>query len=112
MPTGPSPYLNEMPWPHHSQPATEPVLDVLPASIERRLAEANRKAPPPPPSKEYEGSLKSVSERKGYGFIACEEVHRLYGRDVYLPCDVMPEGVKVLDRLRFTIVLGEKGHPQ
>jgi len=86
----------------------------LPPLLEKRLAERQKGHAqiPPPPQKEYEGSLKSLSERHGYGFIACEEVHRIYGRDVYLPKDVVPENTKVLDRLRFMLTLSAKGHPQ
>lgn len=85
----------------------------LPHVLEKRLLERKgQTAPPQPPTKEFEGSVKSLSGKHGYGFIACEEIHRLYGRDVYLPRDLVPEGTKVLDRLRFTVVLSAKGHPQ
>jgi len=63
-------------------------------------------------NKEYEGSLKSLSERHGYGFIACEETHRIFGRDVYLGKELVPEDLKVLDRLKFKVALSAKGHPQ
>eukprot|EP00913_Durusdinium_trenchii_P007636 g7173.t1 len=38
----------------------------------------------PPPDQDFTGTIKSLSERHGYGFVACEEVHRIYGRDTYL----------------------------
>lgn len=95
---------------------------VLPAFLEKRFAErrggeAAAAGPPahvyqPPPEKEYEGSLKSISGKHGYGFVVCDETHRIYGRDVYLPKDAVPEDVKALDRLRFNLVLSAKGHPQ
>lgn len=86
----------------------------LPLSIEKRLneKEAQAKKPSPPPDKEFEGSVKSLSVKHGYGFIVCEEVHRIYGRDVCLPKDVVPDGTDVLDRLRFSLTLSDKGHPQ
>merc|ERR1712194_301428 len=105
-------------WPVAATTDDDSIPKVLPAAMEKRLAETAgqsppRPVPPPPvPGKEFEGSLKSLSDRKGYGFIACEEVHRIYGRDAYLPAESMPDGAKVLDRLRFTIGLSPKGHPQ
>lgn len=85
--------------------------------LEKRLQESGSRKPaalppPPPPDKEYEGSLKSLSSRNGYGFIVCQEAHRVYGRDVYLPEENVPEGAEVRDRLKFTIALSTKGHPQ
>jgi hypothetical protein len=50
--------------------------------------------------------------KHGYGFIACEEVYKMYGRDIYLPRDLVPDDIKVLDRLTFTVQLSEKGHLQ
>ncbi len=32
----------------------------------------------------YQGSLKTFSARRGYGFIACDQMHRLTGHDVYV----------------------------
>lgn len=67
-------------------------------------------AGPGPP--EYEGSLKSISERNGYGFIVCAATYKLYGRDVYIDRELLPEAAKVTSRLRFTVtttVKGEKG---
>jgi len=95
---------------------------VLPAFLEKRFAERRGASNQqqynpetfvqPPPEKEYEGSLKSISAKHGYGFIVCDETNRIYGRDVYLPKDAVPEGVKALDRLRFSLALSAKGHPQ
>merc|ERR1719341_2152853 len=41
---------------------------------------------------EYEGSLKSVSARNGYGFIVCAATSQLFGRDVYIDKETLPEG--------------------
>jgi hypothetical protein len=84
----------------------------LPSSLEKRLQQEAKPVMPPPPDKEFEGSLKSLSDRHGYGFIVCEEVHRIYGRDVYLPKELVPDTVKVLDRIRFHLTLSAKGYPQ
>jgi len=63
-------------------------------------------------SKEYEGSLKSLSGRNGYGFIVCSEAHAKYGRDVYIDKDTLPDNSKVAARLKFTVELNAKGHPK
>lgn len=91
----------------------EPPIKALPASLEKRLSqlEASRAAPPPP-DREFEGSVKSLSERNSYGFISSEDVHALYHRDTYLPKELMPEGTQVSDRVIFKIGLSKKGHPQ
>merc|ERR1711953_97259 len=96
------------------RPSMVPSEAYLAKAFEKREAEkkANDIPVPPQPTREYEGSLKSLSQRHGYGFIACEEVRRVYGRDVYLPQDIVPAGAKVLDRLAFKIILSAKGHPQ
>lgn len=61
---------------------------------------------------EYEGSLKSISEKNGYGFIVCGETYRLYNRDVYIDKEILPEGAKPADRLKFTVALNAKNHPK
>lgn len=97
--------------------ATSEHGNVLPKAMEQRIATQNERKepslpPPAPPEHEMEGSLKSLSGRHGYGFIACEEVHRIYGRDVYLPRELVTEDFKVLDRIKFKVKLSDKGHPQ
>eukprot|EP00929_Paragymnodinium_shiwhaense_P112876 TRINITY_DN81139_c0_g1_i1.p1 TRINITY_DN81139_c0_g1~~TRINITY_DN81139_c0_g1_i1.p1 ORF type:complete len:234 (-),score=38.06 TRINITY_DN81139_c0_g1_i1:273-974(-) len=94
-----------------------PVSKALDKRINERKGEAAGVAaapvpPPPPPDKEFEGSVKSLSSRHGYGFIACEELRSTYGRDVYLPQDQVPADLNVLDRVKFKIILSNKGHPQ
>jgi len=61
---------------------------------------------------EYEGSLKSVSAKNGYGFIVCAATYSIYDRDVYVDKEVLPEGSKPPDRVRFTVTLNPKGHPK
>mmetsp|Transcript_95526 Transcript_95526/g.117004 ORF Transcript_95526/g.117004 Transcript_95526/m.117004 type:complete len:203 (-) Transcript_95526:70-678(-) len=98
----------------------------LPPSLEKRLQERQRQGPagparpapskiveaPPAPDQDFSGTIKSLSGRHGYGFIACDEVHRIYGRDTYLPQEMIPEATKVQDRVVFRIGLSKKGHPQ
>jgi len=91
-------------------------LGELAPSLERAIKEKGGRAapgppPPPPPQKDFEGSIKSLSVKHGYGFIVCDEVHKLYGRDTYLPEEFVGDA-KVLDRVQFKITLSKKGHPQ
>lgn len=68
----------------------------------------------PPPDKEFVGSLKSLSGKNGYGFIACAEIQELFHRDVWVDSALLPEGVDPDERtqLKFTVTLSAKGHPQ
>ncbi|CAK9065415.1 unnamed protein product [Durusdinium trenchii] len=68
----------------------------------------------PPPDKEFVGSLKSLSGKNGYGFIACAEIQEKFHRDVWVDTALLPEGVEVEDRpqLKFNVTLSPKGHPQ
>jgi len=63
-------------------------------------------------SQEYEGSLKSISAKNGYGFIVCAETYSVYKRDVYIDQELLPAGAKPTDRLRFTVTINNKGHPK
>jgi len=60
----------------------------------------------------YEGSLKSISDKNGYGFIVCAETYNLYSRDIYIDKEILPEGAKPTDRLKFTVALNAKSHPK
>jgi len=60
----------------------------------------------------FEGHLKSLSAKNGYGFIKCDEAKKLYDRDVWVDSDALPESVKVDSRVKFNITLSSKGHPQ
>lgn len=44
-------------------------------------------------NQEYEGSLKSISAKNGYGFISCEETKAHYQRDVFVDSALLPEGI-------------------
>lgn len=61
---------------------------------------------------EYEGSLKSVSAKNGYGFILCGATWDIYKRDIYVDKEVLPEGAQPPDRVKFTVTLNAKGHPK
>lgn len=60
-------------------------------------------------SSDFVGRVKDI--RSGYGFIACNETKKKYGRDVYLPWKQM-QGVKVGDWVNFSVYTNDKGEPQ
>mmetsp|Transcript_123254 Transcript_123254/g.345014 ORF Transcript_123254/g.345014 Transcript_123254/m.345014 type:complete len:122 (-) Transcript_123254:632-997(-) len=60
----------------------------------------------------YDGTLKSLSEKNGYGFIVCEGTFSQYKRDVYVGQQDLPESAKVGDILRFEVSLNAKNHPK
>lgn len=68
--------------------------------------------PAPAPDRVFQGTLKSLSAKNGYGFIECEESYGMYQRDVYVDSDQVSENVKKGAPLQFNIVLSAKGRPQ
>jgi len=62
--------------------------------------------------KTYEGLIKSLSSKNGYGFISCDETFSQFRRDVYVGQRDMPDGVQVGDRVRFEVTLNNKEHPR
>lgn len=69
--------------------------------------------------KVFVGAVKSYNSRRGFGFLACAEAARLYGRDVYLSKaevtaavgeggDALTEG----ESMRFSLQLSPEGFPQ
>jgi cold shock CspA family protein len=67
----------------------------------------------------FAGVVKSYNERRGFGFLACDETAKRYGRDVYLSKvesqsalkdddDTLKEG----DHVVFAVVPSEEGFPQ
>eukprot|EP00927_Polykrikos_kofoidii_P077876 TRINITY_DN74771_c0_g1_i1.p1 TRINITY_DN74771_c0_g1~~TRINITY_DN74771_c0_g1_i1.p1 ORF type:complete len:509 (-),score=101.54 TRINITY_DN74771_c0_g1_i1:105-1457(-) len=60
----------------------------------------------------YEGSLKSLSARHGYGFIVCAETFAIFHRDIYVEQRDLPAGAKIRARIQFSISLSDKGHPR
>ncbi|CAJ1405360.1 unnamed protein product [Effrenium voratum] len=63
-------------------------------------------------NQEYEGNLKSISAKNGYGFISCDETKAHYKRDVFVDSALLPEGIQVNDKVIFSLALSEKGHPR
>lgn len=60
----------------------------------------------------YEGSIKKINDKGKYAFISCKDTHDVYGRDVYLDPDKLPEGTLQYSRVKFGVELNEKGHPR
>eukprot|EP00930_Biecheleria_cincta_P082372 TRINITY_DN72111_c0_g1_i1.p1 TRINITY_DN72111_c0_g1~~TRINITY_DN72111_c0_g1_i1.p1 ORF type:complete len:348 (-),score=64.90 TRINITY_DN72111_c0_g1_i1:12-1055(-) len=55
----------------------------------------------------YVGTIKSFREEKGYGFIACEQTHQRFNRDVFLHYSQLRE-FKVGDKVKFKICIDSK----
>lgn len=67
----------------------------------------------------FVGTVKSYSTRRGFGFLACGETARRYGRDVYLSklvaADIATEGKAEFsegESVQFAIQLSPEGFPQ
>eukprot|EP00406_Dinophysis_acuminata_P072416 CAMPEP_0179242230 /NCGR_PEP_ID=MMETSP0797-20121207/16909_1 /TAXON_ID=47934 /ORGANISM="Dinophysis acuminata, Strain DAEP01" /LENGTH=172 /DNA_ID=CAMNT_0020949657 /DNA_START=29 /DNA_END=544 /DNA_ORIENTATION=- len=59
------------------------------------------------------GVLKEYNEAKGFGMIACEESHKMYGKDIYVYKDVLARtDAAVGDSFRFGIHVNQRGQPQ
>lgn len=58
----------------------------------------------------YEGVLQH--KKDDYGFIKCENIFALYGRDVYIDAKVLPLEAQIGDRLQFEMEINSKGHPK
>jgi len=58
--------------------------------------------------KEYEGVLKSISAKNGYGFISCSETKDILKRDVFVDSALLPDDLKVGDKVSFALTLSEK----
>eukprot|EP00930_Biecheleria_cincta_P019712 TRINITY_DN14980_c0_g3_i1.p1 TRINITY_DN14980_c0_g3~~TRINITY_DN14980_c0_g3_i1.p1 ORF type:complete len:520 (+),score=155.86 TRINITY_DN14980_c0_g3_i1:124-1683(+) len=62
--------------------------------------------------RDYEGILKSISTKNGYGFISCNETKELLKRDVFVDSSLLPGDLNVGDKVCFALTLSEKGHPR
>lgn len=62
-------------------------------------------------SKRSHGTVKSFNEKSGFGFIACQELKDMFGRDVFVHAKQM-RGVSVGEAVSFAIVLNKDNHPQ
>mmetsp|Transcript_63272 Transcript_63272/g.150908 ORF Transcript_63272/g.150908 Transcript_63272/m.150908 type:complete len:411 (-) Transcript_63272:106-1338(-) len=67
-----------------------------------------------PTDQVFKGTLKSVSQRNGYGFLASPEAFSIWERDVYVDAtkELEPQGIKLNDEVQFNVVLSDKNHPQ
>jgi len=67
---------------------------------------------PAAPKQVYQGLLKTFSAKSGYGFILCDELRNMYGRDVYVHQAELPQSVCCGAELQFTVRNNAKGQPQ
>jgi len=72
-----------------------------------------------PDAEYFSGVIKSYNERRGFGFLACDETAKRFGRDVYLSkiesLAAIQEGERQLqegDYVRFAVVPSTEGFPQ
>lgn len=72
-----------------------------------------------PDAEYFAGVIKSYNERRGFGFLACDETAQRFGRDVYLSkvesSAAIQEGEEPLkegDHVMFAVVLSIEGFPQ
>jgi cold shock CspA family protein len=72
-----------------------------------------------PDAEYFSGVIKSFNDRRGFGFLACDETAKRFGRDVYLSkvesLAAIREGeaqLKEGDHVRFAVVLSVEGFPQ
>lgn len=77
-------------------------------------AQASQPAPQPVhrSSQRYSGYVKSFGDE--FGFIHCDEIHRMYSRDVFFPKTQVPAGkhVEVGVMVEFEVALNGRGQPQ
>jgi len=59
----------------------------------------------------FEGTLKSYSDKNGFGFIECQIIKQKYGCDVFVHKNE-GENVNVGSRVTFQVLLNKKGQPQ
>jgi len=58
------------------------------------------------------GTIKSYSEEKGFGFIACSELRDVFGNDVFLHASQLPSGCEIGMPVNFAVVLNAENKPQ
>lgn len=58
------------------------------------------------------GTIKSYSDAKGFGFIDCQELAEVFGNDVFLHASQLPQGCQVGMPVNFAVVLNKDNKPQ
>lgn len=93
------------------KPAPSPAAAALPDEGPA-TAEGTRRNPSEGPF--YLGTLKSFSSAQGYGFVACEDVFKLYQRDIYFDRSQLPRPPIYTQgqTLEFQVNLNARGQPQ
>eukprot|EP00746_Dinoflagellata_sp_MGD_P074506 gnl/MRDRNA2_/MRDRNA2_30087_c0_seq1.p1 gnl/MRDRNA2_/MRDRNA2_30087_c0~~gnl/MRDRNA2_/MRDRNA2_30087_c0_seq1.p1 ORF type:complete len:676 (+),score=118.79 gnl/MRDRNA2_/MRDRNA2_30087_c0_seq1:91-2118(+) len=99
----------------HGDMAPEPTEPVSSQASKRAVVAAEV----PLDAEYFAGVIKSYNERRGFGFLACDETAQRFGRDVYLSkvesLAAIQEGEEPLkegDHLMFAVVLSVEGFPQ
>mmetsp|Transcript_8035 Transcript_8035/g.19953 ORF Transcript_8035/g.19953 Transcript_8035/m.19953 type:complete len:449 (+) Transcript_8035:65-1411(+) len=70
-----------------------------------------RGPPPTPTGRVLVGTIKSFSEKTGYGFISCDETQAEFGGDVFVSGKEI-NGATVGSMVTFNLVVSSKGQPQ
>ena len=65
-----------------------------------------------PPNGRATGTLKSFDAKTGYGFVSCEELLEIFGRDVFIHKSVYIGGAEVGSDIEFDWKLNDHGQPQ
>jgi len=66
-------------------------------------------------SDQYRGTIKSFNPKEGYGFIACPELKKQYGSDVFMHQHQFykcPVQLRVGDSIVFRLEISKQGKPQ
>lgn len=68
-------------------------------------------APPAPVEEDADhiGTVKSVNEAKGYGFLTSPTLLAIYGKDIFFQTRELPGPANVGDKLAFAVAQGQKG---
>eukprot|EP00927_Polykrikos_kofoidii_P061703 TRINITY_DN56540_c0_g1_i1.p1 TRINITY_DN56540_c0_g1~~TRINITY_DN56540_c0_g1_i1.p1 ORF type:complete len:342 (+),score=59.77 TRINITY_DN56540_c0_g1_i1:67-1026(+) len=62
----------------------------------------------------FNGRVKMFSAEKGWGFIACEETHQIYGKDIFVHKREFQDAGDMHDddQVQFTVDVGKDGKPE
>jgi cold shock CspA family protein len=87
-------------------------------AVEKTSKRATEPAAVSPDAEFFAGVVKSYNERRGFGFVSCDETAKKFGRDVYLSKvesqNAIGDGatLKEGEHVMFSVVPSEEGFPQ
>lgn len=96
-------FTEELPGPEHELPTTEAPQPEMADQAKTGVA-ANG-----PGEHTFVGAVKNYTDMKGWGHIACDQTHKIYGKDVYFFRASLRGGVMSGDIVQFTVREGFKG---